>query len=427
MQWLTSQLHVPLPPFTTSKDFIVPSSYRLKAGSVIESAIDKNDYPAIGWDWIGDKKTAPPLSGEWLAGEDEPGEKRNESVVLYVHGGAGYMGSTMTHRLLTSSIAKATGGRVCAINQRLAPQHPFPAPLEDALTTYLQLIDKENSEGVDPKNVIIAGESHGGGMVMALLLLLRDCKLPMPAGAIGLSPWVDLTHSLPSILTNISTDYLPASGFSHKHSRALEFNNLPQFEPEALGPLGKAVRLPMSHEDLDRVQFYAPNSTLKMRYVSPIFDEQGLHGLPPLLIQVGTAERLRDESIYSAYKASNQFPDSPSPQMTAVSPTQVKLELYVDQPHVFQMILATKQRAVAIHQIGEFVKSLATGRENAGNQVKSPSHLQVCTVQPNGEITEGMTDPPTKEVWDLWEKRLERPSLRERLEEVQHTLSNLRP
>jgi len=152
------------------------------------------------------------------------------------------------------------------------------------LAAYLQLIDKDNSEGVDPKNLIIAGESHGGGMVMALLLLLRDCNLPMPAGAIGLSPWVDLTHSLPSILSNISTDYLPASGFSHKHSRALEFNNLPQFEPEALGPLGRAVRLPLSHEDLDRVQFYAPNSTLKMRYVSPIFDEQGLHGLPPLLI-----------------------------------------------------------------------------------------------------------------------------------------------
>jgi acetyl esterase/lipase len=111
MQWLTSQLHVPLPPFTTSKEFTVPSSYRLKAGSVLESAIDKSDYPAIGWDWIGDKKTAPPLSGEWLAGEDEPGEKRNESVVLYVHGGAGYMGSTMTHRLLTSSIAKASGLR----------------------------------------------------------------------------------------------------------------------------------------------------------------------------------------------------------------------------------------------------------------------------------------------------------------------------
>jgi hypothetical protein len=115
--------------------------------------------------------------------------------------------------------------------------------------------------------------------------------------------------------------------------------------------------------------------------------------------------------------------------MTApdVPPTQVKLELYVDQPHVFQMILATKQRAVAIQQIGEFVKSLATGRENAGHQVKNSSQLQVCTVQPNGEITDGMTDPLTKEVWDLWEKRLQRPSLRERLEEVQHTLSTLRP
>jgi acetyl esterase/lipase len=134
--------------------------------------------------------------------------------------------------------------------------------------------------------VIIAGESHGGGLVMALLLLLRDCNLPFPAGAIGLSPWVDLTHSLPSIISNIATDYLPSGGFSHKHSRALEFDSLPQFEAATLGPLGKAVRKDssLSHEDLDRVQFYAPNQTLKMRYVSPIFDEQGLGGLPPLLI-----------------------------------------------------------------------------------------------------------------------------------------------
>lgn len=157
------------------------------------------------------------------------------------------------------------------------------------MASYLRLIDTENENRVEPKNLIIAGESHGGGLVMALLLLLRDRKLPMPAGAIGLSPWVDLTHSLPSILSNIATDYLPSGGFSHKHSQALEFQKLPQFEAEALGPLGKAVRkdhqpFSLSHEDLDRVQFYAPNETLKMRYVSPIFDEQGLNGLPPLLI-----------------------------------------------------------------------------------------------------------------------------------------------
>jgi acetyl esterase/lipase len=110
MQWLTSQIQVPLPPFITSKDFIVPPIYRDKAGEVLETAIDKHDYSAIGWDWRSDKKAIPRLSGEWLTADDVSPDKRNESVVLYVHGGAGYMGSTMTHRLLTSGIAKVNFG-----------------------------------------------------------------------------------------------------------------------------------------------------------------------------------------------------------------------------------------------------------------------------------------------------------------------------
>lgn len=110
MQWLTSQIQVPLPPFTTSKDFIVPPIYRDKAGEVLETAIDKHDYSAIGWDWRSDKKAIPRLSGEWLTADDVSPDKKNESVVLYVHGGAGYMGSTMTHRLLTSGIAKVNFG-----------------------------------------------------------------------------------------------------------------------------------------------------------------------------------------------------------------------------------------------------------------------------------------------------------------------------
>lgn len=169
----------------------------------------------------------------------------------------------------------------------MAPQHPFPAPLEDALASYLQLIDQDGDYKIDPKNVIVAGESHGGGLIMALLLLLRDRKLPMPSGGMGLSPWIDMTHSLPSIISNISTDYLPASGFSHKYSQALDYDRLPQFQASALGPLGKAVSKNAStilKEDLDRVQFYAPNAALKMRYVSPVFDELEFRGLPPLLL-----------------------------------------------------------------------------------------------------------------------------------------------
>ncbi|CAM0137437.1 unnamed protein product [Umbelopsis sp. WA50703] len=425
MQWLTSQIEVPLPPFITRKPIVVPAIYRSRAGAILGDAIDKQHYPNIGWNWQEDKDKTLDLSGEWLNDDTTLPENRNDSVILYVHGGAGYLGSAMTHRLLTSSIAKATGGSVYAINQRLAPQHPFPAPLEDALASYLQLIDQAGDYKVDPKNVILAGESHGGGMIMSLLLLLRDRELPMPGGAIGLSPWIDLTHSLPSILTNISTDYLPASGFSHKYSQALDYDKLPQFKAEALGPLGKAVSkdaYPLSQEDLDRVQFYAPNAALKMRYVSPIFDVLGFRGLPRLLLQVGTAERLRDESIYAAYKATNRYPNA-AVSTDGYFPTNVKLEMYVDQPHVFQMILSTVQRTVALRQIGKFVRSIVA--KDLEMQPDKPGQLEICTIQPNGEIIDGMADAPDEETWRNWEQRLQRTSLRERLEEVQRAVHSL--
>ncbi|KAG2181212.1 hypothetical protein INT43_008795 [Umbelopsis isabellina] len=425
MQWITSQIDVPLPPFTTGKPIVVPAIYRSRAGSILENAIDRQHYHDIGWNWREDKDKALDLSGEWLNYDGITPENKNESVVLYVHGGAGYLGSATTHRLLTSSIAKATGGSVYAINQRLAPQHPFPAPLEDALASYLQLIDQDGDYRIDPKNVIVAGESHGGGLIMALLLLLRDKQLPMPGGGMGLSPWIDMTHSLPSIMSNISTDYLPASGFSHKYSQALDYDKLPQFQAAALEPLEKVVSKDDSkilNEDLDRVQFYAPNAALKMRYVSPIFDELGFRGLPPLLLQVGTAERLRDESIYAAYKATNQYP-SATVSNDGYFPTNVKLEMYVDQPHVFQMILSTVQRTIALKQMGKFVRSLVV--KDVENQPAKYGQLEICTIQPDGKIVDGMTNAPDANVLKSWEQRLQRTSLRERLEEVHKAVQSL--
>lgn len=106
MQWLTSQIDVPLPPFTTSKPIAVPAKYRSEAGSILEDAIDRQHYHDIGWNWREDKDKALDLSGEWLNYDGTLPENKNDSVVLYVHGGAGYLGSATTHRLLTSSIAK---------------------------------------------------------------------------------------------------------------------------------------------------------------------------------------------------------------------------------------------------------------------------------------------------------------------------------
>ncbi|KAG8973549.1 hypothetical protein FRB90_009907, partial [Tulasnella sp. 427] len=118
-------------------------------------------------------------------------------------------------------MARKLGGRAFAVNYRKAPQYPWPCPLQDVLAAYLYLIHPPPGAphtAVDPKRLVVAGDSAGGNLALSLLVLLRDLDLPSPAGAVLISPWVDLTHSFPSIMQNTSTDIIPPSGFIHKPS-----------------------------------------------------------------------------------------------------------------------------------------------------------------------------------------------------------------
>ncbi|EGG04483.1 arylacetamide deacetylase [Melampsora larici-populina 98AG31] len=141
--------------------------------------------------------------------------------MLYIHGGAYYFGSVNTHRYSIWRYARKMGGRAFAVNYRLAPQYPFPCALVDCLAAYLYLIrppPEAKHRPVDPSKLIIAGDSAGGGLSLALLTLIRDCGLPAPAGAVLISPWVDLTHSFPSVMENTKTDIIPPYGFMHQPS-----------------------------------------------------------------------------------------------------------------------------------------------------------------------------------------------------------------
>lgn len=140
------------------------------------------------------------------------GEAGNR-VMLYVHGGAYYFGSVDEHRYQMQRHARKLKARVFAPEYRLAPQFPFPCGLHDCLAAYLYLLEER-----DPSTIILAGDSAGGGMVMSLLVTLRDRGIPLPAGAVLISPWVDLTHSFPSVAGEGLLDYIPPSGFHHKPS-----------------------------------------------------------------------------------------------------------------------------------------------------------------------------------------------------------------
>ncbi|KAJ3993873.1 hypothetical protein F5050DRAFT_1801017 [Lentinula boryana] len=142
--------------------------------------------------------------------------------ILYAHGGGYYFGSVDQERYSIQRYARKINGRVFAINYRLAPQYPFPCAIHDLLAAYLYLIQPPPEAShlpVKPSHIVVAGDSAGGGLTLALLQVLRDASLPLPAGGILISPWCDLTHSFPSIHTNTATDVIPPYGLSlHKPS-----------------------------------------------------------------------------------------------------------------------------------------------------------------------------------------------------------------
>ncbi len=223
------------------------------------------------------------IDAEWQARRDV----REDAVLLYLHGGGYAVGSIATHRPLTTEVAAGFNGRVLSLGYRLAPEHPCPAAIEDALAAYRWLVE---DQGIPASNIIIAGDSAGGGLTVATLVAIRDAGLAAPAGGWCLSPWTDLTMTSKTMAAKAEDDLL-ISDVSLKEYAA------------AYAPGG----------DVSDPRATVLNASLK--------------GLPPLLIQVGTAERLLDDSVALAGKAS-------------ADDVAVTLETWPGQPHVFHIFAA---------------------------------------------------------------------------------------
>jgi acetyl esterase/lipase len=136
-------------------------------------------------------------------------------TLLYVHGGAYFFNSVAIERYQIQRHARKLNCRAFAPRYRLAPQYPFPCAVHDILSAYLYLIETCH---ISPAEILIAGDSGGGGLVLGLLCLLRDVGLPLPAGGMLISPWVDLMHSFPSIVGDGGGDYIPSCGFHYRPS-----------------------------------------------------------------------------------------------------------------------------------------------------------------------------------------------------------------
>jgi acetyl esterase/lipase len=363
IQRFTSQW-VPHPHWVKVDEVKIDQEYIAKAAEHIQEQLGRHGIEKVGgrtwWQW---RRPGSELKAEWIEMKADYQERKRikdpgRRVMLYVHGGAFFFGSVDEHRYQLQRHARKLKARVFAPRYRLAPQFPFPCGLHDCLAAYLYLLTVQ-----DPTTIILAGDSAGGGMVLSMLVTLRDRGIPLPAGAVLISPWVDLTHSFPSVAGNNPLDYIPPHGFHQRPSpswppptsddmlameerivkkmatkdhasfpqeseadavQGFHVDNNPPTgtendtaatgtasntgsEPQANTVAGAGHELSIMIDGKlvqikDQIQMYASNQLISHPLVSPIL-QPSLGGLPPLLILTGGGEMLRDEQIYLAHKA----------------------------------------------------------------------------------------------------------------------------
>jgi monoterpene epsilon-lactone hydrolase len=229
-------------------------------------------------------------------------EDAGDPTLVYFHGGGYRLASALAYRSFGSHLANVCRARVLLVDYALAPEHPYPAALNDAVAAYQWAL----AGGASPSEVVLAGDSAGGGLAAALLLALRDRGLPLPAGAILSSPWADLTNTAETYSTNAASDAL--------------FSKASATEASAL---------------------YLGDHDRRDPLVSPVFGDWS--GMPPLLIQVGDSEVLLDDSARLESVATEGGVD-------------VTRHVYPDMPHVWQTSYPAYPEAVeAVEEMAAFI------------------------------------------------------------------------
>lgn len=238
------------------------------------------------------------VRGEWIIPEHT-----DQKVILYLHGGGYVACSAATHRPITAALARLTRRRVFALDYPLAPEHRFPAALDNSVAAYRWLLEQK---GLPASDISLAGDSAGGGLVLGTLLRARDSGLPLPSCAVCFSPWTDLAGTGASVLSNDG------------RCQMFRTENIAEFAAAYLG-----------------------NASPLDPYASPAFADLG--GLPPLLLQVGSTEILLDDS---------RRVDAKVREAGGIS----KLEIYDDLFHCWQMLDGiVPESRTALRQAATFI------------------------------------------------------------------------
>lgn len=232
---------------------------------------------------------------------------REDACILHFHGGGYVIGSAALYRDFTWRISAAARAQVVYFDYRLAPEHPFPAALDDAITVYRWLAGR-----IDPERIVLLGDSAGGGLVLGTLLRLRDEGLPLPAATVAISPWTDLALTGPSLQSNAASD-----------------------------PMMDVARFPTF------ANYYLGGADARHPYASALYGDAS--GLPPTLIHVGGDEVLRDDATRMAA------------QMEAAG-CEVEIEIWPRMPHAWHLyarILPEGREAIV--RAGRFVQDNLAG------------------------------------------------------------------
>jgi monoterpene epsilon-lactone hydrolase len=239
------------------------------------------------------------VAGEWLTPQ-----AASNATIFYLHGGGYVAASPAQYRSLTGGLARASGAQVFALEYRLAPEHPFPAALHDAVAGYRALLEA----GRPPSKIVIGGDSAGGGLALALAIALRDRGVPLPAGVLLFSPWVDLAATGASIRSNAASDDVVAYD-----------------------------------EAFTMARLYADGRALDDPEISPLYAD--LHGLPPLLAQASEIEMLRDDAVRLVQRALD-------------AGTPATLQLWNGVPHVWQLFSHVREAREAVAAAAAFIRQV---------------------------------------------------------------------
>jgi monoterpene epsilon-lactone hydrolase len=248
-------------------------------------------------------------------------ELATRGTLLYIHGGAWCLHLPSIYAQLAAKLVNLTGMRVLLVDYRLAPEHPFPAAIDDCLAVYSALVE----QGVTDRPFAIAGDSAGGNLTLVTLMRARDALLPPPDCAVLLSPSTDLTGTGPSLHYNAAAD--------------------PMFTPVAL--------------DLVPAQ-YCPGQDLGDPHISPLFGNW--NGLPPLLFHAGSTEMLLDDSVRAQDRAVQAGVDA-------------QIDVWVGLPHVFHVFRWLPEARAGLEAVAEFIVTRSVRRPGATSRASLPASI----------------------------------------------------